>query len=261
MKTFCFTVDDNIRFFRDLTEKSYGSIFEHPYLAMYKRLHDEFGLKIQLNLFYRLDAFDLSMMTDKYYSEWESNSDWLKLSFHSDFENVRPYEFSEYGEVYSDCKKVNDQIVRFASPKALAKTTTIHYCVATEDGLKAMADNKVLGLLGLFGNKEKPRTSYGIGEENARSIREGKILELNGIAYGAIDIVLNAYSQEDILTKLNGLLDREGIRVMIHEQYFYGDYKAYQPNFEEKLRATFDFLSRNGYKSCFFEELIYGIRK
>lgn len=256
MKTFCFTVDDNVRFLRDLTEKKYNSIFDHPYLAMYKRLREKFGLKVQLNLFYRLDGFDISKMTDAYYSEWEANSDWLKMSFHSELENVRPYEFSGYDEVYSDCKSVNSEIVRFASPAALAKTTTVHYCVATEEGLRALADNRVQGLLGLFGNSEKPRTSYGIAEDEAGLIRGGSIRRLGGISYAGIDIVINSFSKEDNLKKLSALLDRDGIRVMIHEQYFYEDYKAYQPDYEEKLEAVFGLLCREGYKSCFFEELI-----
>ena len=96
MKTFCFTVDDNIRFLKEITENRYKSIFEHPYLAMYKRLHEKYGLKVQLNMFYCTSGFDLSLMSDSYYSEWEENSDWLKLYFHSEYENLRPYEFSGY---------------------------------------------------------------------------------------------------------------------------------------------------------------------
>jgi hypothetical protein len=49
---------------------------------------------------------------------------------------------------------------------------------------------------------------------------------------------------------------REGIRVMIHEQYFYADYYMYQPEFEQKLRATFGDLCENGYQSSFFEDLM-----
>ena len=56
-------------------------MFDHPYLAMYRRLHEEFGLKVQLNLFYRMESFDLSQVSDAYYEEWKENSDWLKLSF------------------------------------------------------------------------------------------------------------------------------------------------------------------------------------
>jgi hypothetical protein len=43
---------------------------------------------------------------------------------------------------------------------------------------------------------------------------------------------------------------------MIHEQYFYEDYRRYQPEFEEKLRSTFSFLCDNGYQSSFYEDLI-----
>ena len=51
MKTFCFTIDDNIRFLKELTAQKPGSMFDHPYLAMLRRLHERFDLKIQLNLF------------------------------------------------------------------------------------------------------------------------------------------------------------------------------------------------------------------
>lgn len=256
MKHFCFTIDDNIRFLKEITERNYKSIFEHPYLAMCKRLHEEFGLKVQLNLFYRTEGFDLSQMRSAYHSEWEQNSGWLKMSFHSDFENVRPYEFSGYDEVYEDCNKVNTQIIRFASAAALAKTTTIHYCLTTEEGLKALADQKVFGLLGLFGNQEKPETSYGIEEGSAEKIRNGETQKIGKISFSAIDIVLNRFSKESILQQLENIAGRSCIKVMIHEQYYYSDYIRYQPDFEEKLRATFSFLTANGYKSVFFEDLI-----
>lgn len=256
MKRFCFTVDDNIRCLKELTERGYKSIFEHPYLAVYKRLHDEFDLKVQLNLFYRTESFDLSQMTSAYLEEWRENSDWLKLSFHSDHENVRPYEFSGYDEIFGDCKAVNGEIVRFAAPESLGKTTTIHFCLATPEGLKALADNKVLGLLGLYGTEDTPRISYGIDGEEAARLRKGETVKAGNITYGAIDIVLNCFSKEEILSKLQDLRDREQIRVMIHEQYFYSDYAKYQPDFEEKLRATFEFLKVHGYKSCHFEEMI-----
>ena len=256
MGCFCFTVDDNIRFLKEIIENEYKSIFQHPYLAMYKRLHEAFGLKVQLNLFYRMDGFELSQMPDTYYCEFKKNSDWLKLSFHSDVENIKPYEFSGYEEVYGDCKKVNNNIRRFASESALAKTTTVHYCLNTADGLRALKDNGVLGLLGLFGDSEKPRTSYGIDEVNAERIRNGEIVEIGGIEFASIDIVLNCFSKESILAKLENLNGRDCIKVMIHEQYFYEDYKWYQPEFEEKLTATFTFMREQGYISEFLENLI-----
>ncbi len=207
-------------------------------------------------MFYRMEDFDLSQVSEDYYAEWEANSDWLKLSFHSDLENVKPYESSGYDEVYEDCKRVHEQIKRFASPAALANTTTIHYCLLTEGGLKAMEDNCVLGLLGLFGSNKKPRTSYGIEQSEAEIIRNGEILKIGKISFASIDIVLNCFSIEEILEQLMQLSQRNGIRVMIHEQYFYEDYMHYQSEFEEKLRSTFSFFSEHGYQSSFYENLI-----
>ena len=125
-------MDDNIRFFKEITDVRPKRIFDHPYLAMYRRLHNEFGLKVQLNLFYRMEGFDLSQMSADYYSEWEENADWLKLSFHSALENARPYESSGYDEVRRDCENVHREILRFAGNTSLAQTTTVHYCVTTE---------------------------------------------------------------------------------------------------------------------------------
>ena len=42
----------------------------------------------------------------------------------------------------------------------------------------------------------------------------------------------------------------------LHEQYFYPNYKAYQPDFADKLDATFEYLTTRGYESKFFEEVL-----
>ena len=249
-------MDDNIRFLKEITEKHYRSIFDHSYLAMYQRLHKEFDLKVQLNLFYRMENFDLSQMSEAYYEEWRENSDWLKLSFHSELENVKPYESSGYDEVYADCKRVNEHIKRFASTESLASTTTVHYCLLTSGGLKALEDIGVVGLLGLFGTNENPRTSYGIEEGDAARIRAGETLKIGEISFASIDIVLNSFGAEKIIEQMERMSNRDCIRVMIHEQYFYEDYFNYQPEFEKKLQSTFSFLSSKGYQSSFYENLI-----
>ncbi len=257
MKSFTYTVDDNIQFLKQINERKPKSLFDHPYLAMYKRLHEKYDLKIQLNLFYEAEGFDLSMMTNRYKPEWKENSKWLKMSFHSRRENVKPYEHSGYSEVSLDRILVENAIVRFAGLDSLAKTTTIHYCLLTPEGIKAATEMRTTGLLGLYGTKASPRTSYQTGEADAARIREGEIIRQDGIAYGGIDIVLNMFSEDEILIMLDSLIGRDHIKVMIHEQYFYPDYRRYQPDFEQKLEKTFEKLMKNGYESVFFEETLY----
>ena len=256
MKNFCFTVDDNIRFLKEICERGYESIFDHPYAALLRRLHDRFDLKIQLNLFYRAESFNLSMMTDKYASEWKSCADWLKLSFHSELENVRPYQNSDYTEVYGHCSAVQDEILRFASSDSLGKTTTVHYCQTTDEGVKALKDNDVKGLLGLFGTESRPGTSYSLDPITAGAIRNGATVWREGVAFAALDMVINNFRMEEIPPTLSEILNRNELHVMIHEQYFYPDYKAYQPDFEDKLILVFATLAENGFVSRFFEEMI-----
>lgn len=256
MKNFCFTVDDNIRFLHEINMSKPDSIFDHPYLALYRRFHERYGLCVQLNLFYECDGFNLSEMTDRYKEEWEANSSWLKLSFHSRKENVRPYEKSGYDEVYRDCDSVNREIVRFASESALAATTTIHYCLATHEGLNALRDCRIRGLLGLYGNAESPQTSYQVSWLCVGLLICGDILHDNGISYAGIDIVLNSFSKDSVLDQIYSLRNRDSIKIMIHEQYFYEDYKNYQPDFEEKLDYAFACLETYGFRSEFFENII-----
>ena len=114
MKNFVFTVDDNIRFLKELSEGNKKSLFSHPYCAMYRRLHEKYGLKVQMNLFYEMSGFTLSEMTGRFQKEFSENADWLKLSFHSLLENVEPYLSSGYSKVYADCQAVHREILRFA---------------------------------------------------------------------------------------------------------------------------------------------------
>lgn len=256
-KNFIFTIDDNIRFLQELNEDEWGGLFSHPYSSLLKRLHEKYNLKIQLNLFYEYKNFNLSQMTDKYKKEWEEASSWLKLSFHSIKDNVSPYLNSDYNEVYNECQTVQKEIIRFAGIDSLAKTTTIHYCQLSKKGLFAIKDCGIKGLLGLYGDEFAAKNSYNCAEEERKQIAKGKVIEKEGLFFAGIDIVLNCWDINQIIERLEKIKDRQVIKVMIHEQYFYGDYVAYQPNFECKLSETFNFLIKNDFKSIIYEEIIY----
>ena len=256
MKSFCFTIDDNIRFLKEVTAARPASLFDHPYPAMLRRLHERFGVKIQLNLFYRTEGFTLADMTNAYAREFAENADWLKLSFHSLEETDAPYRESDYGEVFSDAAAVHREILRFASEGCLARTTTVHCCYTREAGVAALRDLGVRGLLGLFGSDASPRVSYSIPEALAYRLRRGEILAEGGIAFASLDLVVNCYPLGELLPRLAAMMPRKTLRVMIHEQYFYGDYPRYQPDFEEKLATVLAYLASEGYENRFFEEMI-----
>ena len=257
MKSFVFTVDDNIWFLRDLSVSPMPSLFDHPYMAMWRGLHERYGMKIQLNLFFATEGFTLRQMTDRYKQEFEANSDWLKLSFHSKTEFPRaPYKGSPYGEIFDDCREVNEQIIRFSGEHSLAKTTTVHYCMCTEEGVRALKDIGIRGLIGLFGNEEAPRRSYHINEQTAQRLRRGEIVLADGIRFFNIDVVLNQYSEVTVLERLKTLAHRDFVEIMIHEQYFYPYYHAYQSDYSHKVESSIALLTELGFVSRHAEELL-----
>ncbi len=246
-----FSVDDNIRFLQELTEGEYSSVFEHPYLKMYKRLHEKYGTKFQLNLFYTTNGFDLSMMTDKYKKEWQENADWLRFSFHSRADAPPfPYKDSDYDEVYRDCQDVHREVRRFAGEECLSYFITVHYCQASPEAIRALSDCGIKGMVGLFKDAE----CYGRKFDSTNMTFEydsemGMYLFCN-------DIILNLYP----LSMVEELLSRDDHKqfteVMIHEQYYYPDYFAHIPDFEKILEATIRYLTEKGRRSIWLEELV-----
>lgn len=104
------------------------SLFDNDYTAMLKRAYDEYGVKVQLNAFYRTsfwysdDEFSLSDMIDAYKKEWEEAADWLKIGFHSKEEwSDYPYINADYSLVNDNFNLIKNEVIRFAGEKLLQR--------------------------------------------------------------------------------------------------------------------------------------------
>ncbi len=84
-KRYNFYIDDNSFFYTDLAKECPKRAFGHFYLAGLKEIHRKYGTLFTLNCFYHNDhfSFDMKDVPDCYKSEFEDNSDWLRLSFHA----------------------------------------------------------------------------------------------------------------------------------------------------------------------------------
>lgn len=269
--------DDNILFLKDINDNKdkYASIFENPYLAGYKRAHDECGAKVQLNLFYEtadlagfsspIEYFNLSMMTDKFKDEFRANSDWLKLTFHARKENPsHPYRNDPVEVIAEDLAAVNREIVRFAGEECLSVGTTIHFGAASEESVKKA---KELGYDALAGYFElyvdgSPLVSYFYPIDLILHVGERDFWVDNelGIFYARIDRVMNYDKEpEKNIAALEEVMTHPGrnefFEVMIHEQYFYRDYALYIPAFFDIVVGTCKWLKAHGYDPRFMEEV------
>ncbi len=116
-----FLIDDVIWALHDLTRFRPASLFDNPYIKMLKTAYERYGVKTQLNLFYRTNrlnyAYDfcLAEMTDAYKDEWIAASEWLKFGVHADSEFPDyPHPNVSYAEMKKLFEDIHAEVVRFA---------------------------------------------------------------------------------------------------------------------------------------------------
>ncbi|MBR5157663.1 MAG: hypothetical protein IKW59_07855, partial [Clostridia bacterium] len=67
---------------------------------------------------------------------------------------------------------------------------------------------------------------------------------------------LNLSTKEEFFNILSAASDKEFLCTGTHEQYFYPDYFAYQPDYEDKLLMMAKLISENGYEFIFSQDLV-----
>jgi hypothetical protein len=261
------SLDDNILFLKDINDNSskYKSIFDNAYLGFLKQVHDTYGTKIHLNIYYQTDGFNLSQMTTKFKNEWKENSGWLRISFHA-LQNKpdNPYINAGYAEVKRDCEKVKEQILRFAGEEQMGHVTTLHWGAATLEGTRALRDSGYTCLAGYFNvDPGESPVSYYLDPDSRAHLNKRFIWRDNreGIIFSRIAIVINSYDIDKIVPYLNTLRvgnSKPGYAdLMIHEQYFHPDYVDYQPDYRQKVMTAVKWAADNGYKPAFLSECVF----
>ena len=261
------SLDDNIWFLKDISENSarYNSIFDNLYVGFLKEVHDSYGTKIHINIYYQTKGFNLSQMTEKFKDEWKRNSDWLRLSFHAlQNDPDKPYISAGYDEVKRDCEMVKAQIRRFAGEELLSPVTTLHWGEATVEGCRALHDSGYKALAGYFNIEEgHPVVSYYLDNAKTEHLGSRSIWcdNAEGIIFKKINMVINLYRMDEIVPLLEELKrdpHKSGfVDLMIHEQYFYPFYVDYQPDFRQKVLTAVRWASENDYQPAFLSECIF----
>lgn len=261
------SLDDDIWFLQDIAANAdkYESIFENPYLALYKQVHEEFGTKVHINIYYQTEGFNLSQMPAKYKDEWKNNSDWLRLSFHALANDPdMPYINAGYDEMKRDCEKVISEIKRFAGEEVLGPVTTLHWGEATVEGCRALRDLGYKCQVGDFNvdNNLSP-VSYYLDVEKRRNIYKRFIWKDNkeDIIFFRSAIIIDCHKLENITGFLDDIWADSHkscyMDLLIHEQYFYPHYVAYQKEYADKVRTAVKWAVEKGYKPEFLEKCVF----
>ena len=304
-----FFIDDVIFIFRDLAAQRPLSCWGHRFLGHLKEAHLKYGLKVQLNIFYRNDfyygargaEFTLADMPATWKSEFQEAKDWLKFGFHSyaEFPDY-PWINASYDDVVWTWKKMEAEVERFAGPGLFAKAVTPHWGPMSKEGCVALKDcgaTVVWASAGkrwaYDGNRSILPYGHGMRIENFRKPETavfwrsggGDDISVSACGYNHLDEtlvektkgtydwvfdrmtgvnfkkftsgpVLNLYETKDIPAMFEETQDLPFNVFATHEEYFYKDYFAYQPDYCEKLFVACRWLKEHGYGYSFIEDSV-----
>ena len=302
-------VDDVIWVFRDLARQRPKSVFDHPFFAGFRRVHEATGLKVQFNLFYRtdffygMDEFTLAEMPDVYKAEFQANADWIRFGFHSlqEFPDY-PWVNADYDDVAKCLKMIRGEVARFAGDNLFARALIPHWVPMSKDGVRALVDGGIKILYATAGNryeyngdpdvlpyghdfrlqeKRKPETALYTRDAYSAALAASicgynhidretndRIRKRNRYVYDPDTGMrfrdfctrpmscINLHTPEQLRENLDAVRDAEFIGYGNHEQYFFKDYLAYQPNYMEKEMLCAKTLRDRGYRFVFMEELV-----
>lgn len=259
-KTYRLGVDDVIRCFENiyLHQDEYTSIFDDPYLKIFYDLHKEYGTYVHMHIYYQTDdgTFNLSMFPEKYKEEFKANGNWLKFTFHAKADHPdSPYKYASYEQVLREGKQVEKEIIRFAGKEVMSNVTSQHWADSNLWATRAFRNLGFRCIDGYFEFDEngEPSVSYYLNKEQASHAakRDFWVDNKEDIIFVKDDIIINRYKPEEIpsiMKKITEKGDNSFHYLLIHEQYFYEDYHAYEPDYRERIFATVDWCHKNGYR-------------
>lgn len=256
------SIDDAVWFLKDihLNRHRYQSIFENPFLAFLQQLHNNYGTKTHINIFYETEGFDLSQMTDQFKQEWQQHASWLQLSFHAKAEFPdNPYKNAGYGQVKQECEAVMQQIRRFAGDASVADITTLHWGEVPVEVSRALRDCGYTTQLCDFNVDDNlAPCSYYLTVAQRRHMNKRFVWHdtAEQITFVKSSIIIDTKKAGEIIPFLNRYAEESRqppyVDLLVHEQYFYEHYHNYQPDYKEKVRACIQWAIDKGYKPGFF---------
>ena len=267
-----FSTDDNIWFLRDIARHAgtYGSIFDNPYLAFWRAMHEKYGTKIHFNIYYQTQGFNLSQMPDKFRPEWQANAHWIHLGAHARGNDPdRPYLNASGEQIRQDYRLIQSEIERFAGKEVTCPEMTVHWGETTREAIQALRAEGVkiqvayftanpdgLAMVSLYLPLAQWRHIQG------RDYWKDRQLDVTFVRH---DMVINLFRPPEIIPYLERITadphQSEVLELMIHEQYFYPDYVAYEPDYRQRVETAIRWVTEKGYKPVFYNEGFLGTGK
>lgn len=211
---FHLSFDDTMNSMKNLTSAAtYKSVFDEPFFAYLKQLHELYGAKISLYTYLDL----LGNVTDKYQSELGKASDWLKFGLHSTSHSER-FNEATYQDGYNAWTTFVKHIYRITGTyKSVDRMPRLHYWQGTEAALQGMRD-AICGPIGFLSGEHEWPSYYLSKEQHMYAYNHDHITDYkNGLVFVATDMRIDWFEKDYTTTNVY----RKPIKSTIYEELQY----------------------------------------
>ena len=243
---------DDVRFCMiDLMNNAntYTSIFDNPFFAMLKEIHDACGAIFSLYLFLVNTDSDISDYPSKFATEFMSNSDWLKFGIHQGGTN---YANTSAETALSDYNTFTSNIVRICGTvDVIDRCPRLGNFAGNLDSVLAMREANA-GIVGLLSAYDTRDSYYLTSEESEYTFKHGKYVDTaNRLTFYRTIKTFEVSNPSTALPALKTLAGVNGSNyaiMMMHEYAVYTDEYELINDMKTRIVYACNWANQNGYE-------------
>jgi hypothetical protein len=233
----------------ETNESNYDSIFDNPFFAMLKNLHDTYGTVVSLYLFLENGGTGIAGYPTSFASEFAENADWLKFGLHQGATN---YSETSSETALADYETFTSNILNICGTvDIIDRCPRLANFAGNLDSVLAMhnANGGIVGLLSAYDDRD---SYYLTSAQSAYVFNHGKFYDAdNQLTFFRTIKTFEVINPSDELPKLNTLAGMNGAPygiIMMHEYGVYGSDYTLISSMEDRLKYACNWMVENGYQ-------------
>lgn len=260
---FHLSFDDVYACLQDITlhAEEYGSVFENPFFAWMKRMHETYGAVFSLytfNSFSKMPEYHISNVPARYGKELAEQSRWLKFGFHAK-DDLKKYDKDEPEAIRADYDTFLSAILPATGNchDVIDRIPRLGFCLGTRENIRAIKEME-LGILGLLA-ADDDRLLYYFGEEETQELIERGDIVLDELLFLRSQVRFEYLdSFENMKETILGYKDAKVIEIFSHEVQWNRNSKIEGYTILEAFEEMIRWACENGYGFDFAQN-VYGV--
>ena len=171
-----------------------------------KQIHETTGACFTLYVYEYAGDYSITNVPDKWKSEWEQNSHWLKIGYHGICPEIARFDENIPLDTFMNSyQTVTDSIIFFAGEPSLSQILRLSYFTGTEEIVDYLSKSGIKYLLAA----DDQRISYDLSPDENELLNQHEIFTRRNMTYlktdiryentGCVEDALFNNSNEDIL--------------------------------------------------------------